>query len=337
MKTFQKVLVILITGAMVLTFAKAANAADPRPVTVTLRAADNISGVTMMQIAEDKNNPPSPVTFESVTVVNTAANSLWVRIQDRAGNWSSWVEIIVGGDPYQDVANFNTLPTPTPSAPSGGSGGGGGGGGFGGGGFGGGGGFAPPPTEVETSTVKAEEKIETKTVTATPTPTPTVKPEVKPTPTPSASPTPTITPTPSPSATPTNAVVKRPDLVLPSAPAVSKSLGNGLTQVSQKIANSAPIVSSSPPAQSAVKAPTINSEIGSPVKPLVSALPAKSQLTVSIVVNGKSVTLGKVTTNSKGEVVLPAVSSSKSGTFTVQMKTASGKTYFTKVKFSAKK
>ena len=335
MKTFQKLSALLLTGAMVLTFVKAADAADSRPVTVTLRAADNISGVTMMQIAEDRNNPPAAVTFESVTVVNTAANSLWVRIQDRAGNWSPWAEIVVGGDPYQDVANFNTLPTPSPSPSTPTSGGGfGGGGGGGGGGFGGAGGFAPPPIEVETTTVKLEEKIETKTVTVSPTPTPTVTPEAKPTPSPSSSPTPTIPP--SPSVTATTAGLKRPDLVRPSAPAVSKSLGNGLTQVSQKIANSAPIIFSSPPAVSAAKAPTINTAVGNAVKPLVSALPSKSQLAVSVIINGKSVTLGKVTTNSKGEVILPAISSAKKGVITILMRTTTGRSYFTKINFKGK-
>jgi hypothetical protein len=34
---------------------------------------------------------------------------------------------------------------------------------------------------------------------------------------------------------------------------------------------------------------------------------------------------------------LPAISSSKSGTFTVAIKSASGKTYYTKIKFGPKK
>jgi hypothetical protein len=265
------------------------------------------------------------VAFESVTVVNTAANSLWVRIQDRAGNWSKWVEVIVGGDPYTDVANFNTLPTPTPtpSTNTGGGGGGGGGGSFGGGGF--------PITEPETTTASLSPKPET--ATATPTPTPSVTPEIKVTPSPS--PTPSVSP--SPSVTAQAVVTTRPDLVRPSAPAVSKSLGSGLSQVNKEIASTAAVVTTSAPASTLSKAPTLSASVGIPVRPLAKALPSKSTLTIYVVIGGKNIALGKVTTNSKGEVILPAISSSKPGTFTILMKTASGKSYYTKVKFSSKK
>ena len=129
MRKISIALVLALSGLLTSFFIAASSAADPRNVTVILRAADNISGVTMMQIAEDKNNPPSAVAFETLTVVNTAANALWVRIQDRAGNWSTWVQIIVGAAPYQDTANFNTIPTAPPTSNPGGGGGGGGGGG----------------------------------------------------------------------------------------------------------------------------------------------------------------------------------------------------------------
>lgn len=121
-------------------FAPAANSA-PREVTITLSADDNISGVAFMQIAEDKNNPPAPVVFSRTAVVTTEASILWVRVQDRALNWSAWVGVQVGGAPviqdplaktvYVPVALVPYVPpaptveTPTtltpPSAPSAGA------------------------------------------------------------------------------------------------------------------------------------------------------------------------------------------------------------------------
>lgn len=115
-------------------------AADARDVTVTLNTWDNLSGVTMMQIAEDKNNPPAAVPYESSTVVRTAADVLYVRIQDRALNWSPWVTLVIGGAPVIQVPSQPASPRPsasaTPStpaseAPAAGGGGGGGGGGVG--------------------------------------------------------------------------------------------------------------------------------------------------------------------------------------------------------------
>lgn len=109
-------------------------AADPRDVTVTLSIWDNLSGVTMMQIAEDKDNPPPAVAYETSTVVRTAADVLYVRIQDRAQNWSAWVTLVVGGAPViqtppQPSAPSvpNTSSTTAAAAPAAGGGGGGGG------------------------------------------------------------------------------------------------------------------------------------------------------------------------------------------------------------------
>jgi hypothetical protein len=111
-------------------------AADPRDVTVTLSTWDNLSGVTMMQIAEDKNNPPPAVPYETTTVIRTAADVLYVRIQDRAENWSAWITLVVGGAPVVQTPPQISTPTPSASpsasqAPPAAGGGGGGGGGVG--------------------------------------------------------------------------------------------------------------------------------------------------------------------------------------------------------------
>ena len=332
MRRISIALVLAMSGLLTSFFIAVSSAADPRDVRVTLRAADNISGVTMMQIAEDKNNPPTAIAFESSTVVNTAANALWVRIQDRAGNWSPWVQIVVGADPYQDTANFNTIPTAPPTTNPGGGGGGfvgGGGGGFIGGGGGGfiGGGFGGgeiPSLETTTSPSASPSPNETVTTQATPIPTSIPSPTI------TVKPTPVVTPSPSPN-------VARPDLERATAPKVSKPLGSGLTQVSASVAKSAQVTSSQSPGSSANKAPIVSVATGKAVTPLVKSLPKASNFSVSIVINGKSVSLGKVSTNSKGEVLLPAITSSKSGTFTVAIKSASGKTYYTKIKFGTKK
>jgi hypothetical protein len=330
MRRISIALVLAMSGLLTSFFIAVSSAADPRDVRVTLRAADNISGVTMMQIAEDKNNPPTAIAFESSTVVNTAANALWVRIQDRAGNWSPWVQIVVGADPYQDTANFNTIPTAPPTTNPGGGGGGfvgggggfvGGGGGFVGGGFGGG---EIPSLETTTSPSASPSPDETVTTQATPIPTSIPSPTI------TVKPTPVVTPSPSPD-------VARPDLARAIAPKVSKPLGSGLTQVSASVAKSAQVTSSQSPGSSANRAPIVSVATGKAVTPLVKSLPKSSNYSVSIVINGKSVSLGKVSTNSKGEVLLPAITSSKSGTFTVAIKSASGKTYYTKIKFGSKK
>lgn len=89
----------------------------PREVTITLSADDNISGVAMMQIAENKDNPPAAIAFSRTAVVTTEANILWVRVQDRALNWSAWVEVQVGGAPVIRDPLAKTVYVPVPLVP----------------------------------------------------------------------------------------------------------------------------------------------------------------------------------------------------------------------------
>lgn len=88
------------------------SAADPRDVTVTVQVSDNLSGAYMIQIAEDKLNSPAAIPYASSVVVRTAASILYVRVQDRALNWSEWVTSIIGNVPVIQ----NPGPTPNPSA-----------------------------------------------------------------------------------------------------------------------------------------------------------------------------------------------------------------------------
>lgn len=135
MKRILSVLCIcfLLAGANQVT----SSAADPRDVTVTVQVSDNLSGAYMIQIAEDKLNPPAAIPYQSSVVVRTAATILYVRVQDRALNWSEWVTSVVGNVPVIQNPTPSPTPTPTPSptssarteAPTAGGGGGGGGGG----------------------------------------------------------------------------------------------------------------------------------------------------------------------------------------------------------------
>ena len=107
-------LILALLGSLIT--ANSSIAADPRDVTVTLSTWDNLSGVTMMQIAEDKNNPPPAVPYETTTVIRTAADVLYVRIQDRALNWSAWITLVVGGAPV--IQTPPQISTPAPSQSS---------------------------------------------------------------------------------------------------------------------------------------------------------------------------------------------------------------------------
>jgi hypothetical protein len=89
----------------------------PREVTITLGADDNLSGVALMQIAENKNNPPAAIAFSRTSVVTTEANILWVRVQDRALNWSTWVEVQVGGAPVTRDPLAKTVYVPVEIVP----------------------------------------------------------------------------------------------------------------------------------------------------------------------------------------------------------------------------
>jgi hypothetical protein len=159
-----------------------------------------------------------------------------------------------------------------------------------------------------------------------------------------ASPKPAVTPSPSPSATPAPTPIKevviaipkpsiRADLSRPAAPQVNKDLGSGLTQTNASQALNAKVSIPATPSTNVSKATVVAASVGAPVAPLVKALPTNTKLSVTIVIKGKSIKIGDVSTSKKGEVILPAISSKKAGTYTIALKSASGKTFYTKVKF----
>jgi len=56
----------------------------------------------------------------------------------------------------------------------------------------------------------------------------------------------------------------------------------------------------------------------------------------TIVIGGKSVSLGSIKTNSIGGATLPAISASKAGTYIIQLTSNTGAKYFIKVVVKAK-
>ena len=129
-----------------------------------------------------------------------------------------------------------------------------------------------------------------------------------------------------------------PLLALPptSTPAPAKVLGGGVTQVNPQSAATATKPSVAKPATTSAKAPTVVAVTGQVLAPVVKSLPKSVKLTATIVINGKSVSLGTVKTTSAGAATLPAFSAAKAGTYIVQLSSSTGAKYFIKVVVKAK-
>ena len=91
------------------------------------------------------------------------------------------------------------------------------------------------------------------------------------------------------------------------------------------------------PGTTPAKAPQIAEVVGQVIAPVVKSLPKTSKLTVTTVINGKTVNLGSVKTNANGTVTIPGFTVTKPGTYTVQLTNAKGVKYFVKVVVKAKK
>jgi len=65
--------------------------------------------------------------------------------------------------------------------------------------------------------------------------------------------------------------------------------------------------------------------------PVVNLLPKNATLNASIVIGGKTVSLGPIKTNSIGTATLPAFKASKTGTYVIQMTSRTGAQYFIRV------
>jgi hypothetical protein len=290
-------LIVLCLGLIRFEGSSFASTPEPRPVTLTLAAIDDISGVYMMQIAEDIANPPAAVPYAVSYTLTTAATILYIRVDDRAQNWSPWVAITIGGAP---VVNQSTYPTPTPTAigtptPTPNPGGGGGGG------------FFPPPvvTSPSPSVSGSPTPSESPSVSPTPSPTPTVT--VSPAPLPTIQvivPTPTISPTPS----PTHVIV--PPLVQPTlqvSASVRKQLSTS-TLITLPTVVSDSIKKFILPSTQATTFAT-SSKVGQAISLLVPSQPKGTVVSFSFIgLGNKAILLVSTTLKSAGQVDLPVLS-----------------------------
>jgi outer membrane protein assembly factor BamB len=64
--------------------------ARSRSYRVSIKASDKTSGVAKLQAAAKKSKPGAAVRYRSKATVRSAAAPRYVRVQDRAGNWSAW-------------------------------------------------------------------------------------------------------------------------------------------------------------------------------------------------------------------------------------------------------
>ena len=277
-----------------------ASTPEPRPVTLTLAAIDDISGVYMMQIAEDIANPPAAVPYVVSYTLTTAATILYIRVDDRAQNWSPWVAITIGGAP---VVNQSTYPTPTPTAigtptPTPNPGGGGGGGG---------GGFFPPPVVTSPSPSESGSPTPSESPSDSPTPSPTPTMTVSPSPLPTIQvtvPTPTISPTPS----PTHVIV--PPLVQPTlqvSASVRKQLSTSTLITLPKVVSDSVKKLTLPSTQATTFA--TSSKVGQTISLVVPSQPKGTVVSFSFIGPGnKAIVLVSTTLKSAGKVNLPVLS-----------------------------
>ena len=70
----------------------AARVLDPSPPSfkLKLRAADGVSGVLYAQTAVATRDPDAAMRYRSTLRVRGSKRPRWVRVRDRAGNWSPW-------------------------------------------------------------------------------------------------------------------------------------------------------------------------------------------------------------------------------------------------------
>jgi len=285
----------------------------PREVTITLGADDNLSGVALMQIAENKNNPPAAIAFSRTSVVTTEANILWVRVQDRALNWSTWVEVQVGGAPVTRDPLAKTVYVPVEIVP-----------------------YVPPPSTPTPTPSTPTPPPSTPTPTpSTPTPTP---PAISSTPI-SDTPPPAIT---APAETETVTVKTETETVKVIPEIVKAETATASVQVTEKPSAATPSVSAEVLVTKAPSAPAGIKEIPAQTKPAVSvSVSSAPKSEVKVGVNkvlelkmpstsgatsvkasitdatGKKLNLAVKVDKKTGKITMPKLSFSKKGTYVI--------------------
>ena len=314
------VLSLLLVRIDVFSFA---SAPAPRSVTLTLGAIDDISGLYMMQIAEDTNNPPAPVPYSVSYTLTTAATMLYVRVEDRALNWSAWVAITVGGAP---VVNHSTYPSPTVTqssspSPSPISSSGGSSGGFTGG--------APMPPAPPIANSPSTSPSSTSTPTPSETPSSAITQTSPPSSSQQTSPQPSPSPTPTASlATPGQIATHVSSIPIPVAlaqPTIPVS-ANIKKQVATSTYISLPEVQfgastffSIP--QSRAASISTTAKVGEPLSITIPTQPKGTLVSYSFIgPNKKVITLVSITLKNNGRVNLPSLAFKAAGKYTLQVK-----------------
>ena len=306
-----------------------ASAPAPRSVTLTLGAIDDISGLYMMQIAEDTNNPPAPVPYSVSYTLTTAATMLYVRVEDRALNWSAWVAITVGGAP---VVNHSTYPSPTvtqssspspspsPIRSSGGSSGGYTGG-------------APMPPAPPIASSPSTSPSSTSTPTPSETPSSTItqtspssssqQSTPQPSPSPSPSPTPTASlATPGQIATHVSSIPIPVALAQPTIPVsanIKKQVATSTYISLPEVQFGASTIFSIP--QSRAASISTTAKVGEPLSITIPTQPKGTLVSFSFIgPNKKVITLVSITLKNNGRVNLPSLAFKAAGKYTLQVK-----------------
>jgi hypothetical protein len=83
-ETYQDDIVLDQTAPLLLRAARTGRA------TLRLRARDEVSGVDRMQVTTSRRRPGRARRFRPVTTFRAARGPVFVRVRDRAGNWSAW-------------------------------------------------------------------------------------------------------------------------------------------------------------------------------------------------------------------------------------------------------
>lgn len=99
-QTFQDDIILDQTAPVVILARLVSHAPVPRSAAakrrryrIRLRASDRVSGVAAAEVATSKKHPSAPVTFRSKLIIAARTLPRWVRVQDRARNWSHWRKI----------------------------------------------------------------------------------------------------------------------------------------------------------------------------------------------------------------------------------------------------